>query len=474
MNETKNAQVLLLKAATPQKQRMLLIGVLLSGVFELFLSYCTTTMWPVMAKDLNGMDSYSLGIVLGLVCTAISIPVSGALIRRFSIRTIMVLSNLLALLGCVVAFFAQSITVLLLSFIVVSSFFFGFNYALTPVVFSMMFERKRAAYWIAAMEGALGAACIMTSPIFAGLIMDRWGWRAMMLVLSPLAIVGAVLMLLYMPRTRPVGGQGAKFDLGGLTLMTVGFLSFSYAARMGGTARPWGDPLIIGLLLLTVVCAVGFILVEKRMGERALLPLAIFKVPIMKPLFFSACLARASISIFRGYLPRYMMEAMGRSSTEQGIAMACSAVMGVLLSVALGKKMTRSGKVTGVLMSGCLVLCLTLTYFLVFIRGNSPIWMVWLGMLIFSYSFMMANTFYLVAAQLVLPREQVSQGLVGVKFGHLLGSTSIASVNGALLGLAPTLQQGMSYCYLLDFVITFGLMALLWELYRRLNNTKNS
>lgn len=472
MNDTEISQAPLLGAATPKKQRLLLTGVLLSGFYELFLSYSISTMWPVMAKDLNGLNSYAMGLVLSLVATAVSIPVSGALVRRFSIRAIMVLSNVFALAGCIAAYFAQSVTVLLLSFMVTGSFFFGFNYALTPVVLSMMYERKKAAYWISAIEGSLGAVCIMASPILAGMVMDRWGWRMMMLVLSPLAVAGAVLMLLYMPNTRPVNGKEVRFDLGGMALMTGGFLAFSFAARMGGAVRPWGDPLVVGLLLLTAVCAVGFVLVEKRMGEQALLPLAIFKLPVMKPLFLSACLARASVSVFRSYLPRYIMEEMGRSSTEQGIAMACTAVMGVLLSVKLGKKMAKDGKVTGVLMSGCLAIFLTLTYFLVFIRGDSPVWAVWLGMLLFGYGFMMANSFYTVTAQLVLPREQVGQALVGVKFGHLLGSTSIASVNGMLLGLAPGLQPGMSYCYVLDFAICIGLTALLWTLRRKINTGK--
>ena len=448
-------------AYLPARRRKLsTTGILLSVFYQLFMSMAAATLMPAMAVDLGGIGGYTFGLSIYLVCTAVSIPFSGMLARKFSMRTLLLIANALELGGCILSFYAQSMGALIITFMIIVSFGLGLNYALTPIAISGLYEKRSAAYWMS-VEGVIYAVSQLTAPLLAGIVIDRWNWRVMMLVAAPVVILGSIF-LLFLPTERP-DNKDMRFDLTGTGLMASAFLCFSVASKMGN-AKGWINPIPLLLLAGAVLSAFLFLKVERRRGGDALLPLEPFKNRRLLLLFLAAGLARMSISVFRTYISVYVLEGMGRSSTQVGITMACAGALGILLNVPIGKRMIRKGKVTGVLLSGMGVVVCILCYFLFIVRVDSQIWMVWLGMFIYSYSSMLSGSAYVVAAQLVLPVELVAPALVAVQFAESGSSTLVSAVNGALLGAFPSIQSGMNACYLLDLGICVLLTGVLLKL----------
>lgn len=448
-------------AYLPARRRKLsTAGILLSVFYQLFMSMAASTVMPAMAVELGGIGGYAFGLTIYLVCTAVSIPFSGMLARKFSMRSLLLFANALEFGGCILSFYAQSMGALIVTFMIVVSFGLGLNYALTPVAISLLYEKRTAAFWMS-VEGVIYSVSQLSAPMLAGVVIDRWNWRLMMLVGAPVVLLGSAF-LLFLPPQRPEN-KGARFDLAGTGLMASAFLCFSVASKMGG-ARGWVSPLPILLFIGAVLSAALFFRVERKRSGDALLPLAPFKNRRMLLLFLAAALARMSISVFRTYISVYVLEGMGRSATQVGITMACAGALGVLLNVPIGRWMIRRGKVTGALLSGMGVIVGVLCYFLFAVRIDSPVWMVWLGMFIFSYSAMLSGCAYIVAAQLVLPAPLVASALVAVQFAESGGSTLIATVNAALLGAFSSIQAGMNACYVLDFGICILLTVVLLRL----------
>ena len=360
--------------------------------------------------------------------------------------------------------------IVIISFLVTASFSFGVNFALTPIAINQLFQKKPAAFWLS-IQGTIYSMCMLAAPMLVGVISDLWSWRLIMMIWIPLIVAGTAL-LFAMPSKRPTQ-DGKSMDIYGILLMIGVFLSFSFATNLGGS-RGWGDPLVLSLLALSFVMVWLFLRTEKRKGDTAMFPLSPFRIPVMLPLFAAISLSRSAVSAMRTYMPMYVLGAMGGTATQSGITMACAGVMGVLLNVPLGRYMIRTGKVVKVLGSGTAILVLVLGYFLFLITPQSPIWLVWLGMLVFSFSSMMASSTSIVAAQLVLPAESVAQGVTAIQFGQAIGSTCLSALNGALLYSFSGLAQGMNACHILSLGLCAVAAVILVRLHRRMKEGGNT
>jgi len=449
---------------SPTRRTLVMGGLLLSFFYNIFLSLTSVTLLPIMARDLNGTELYTLGMVLCFVFNTVSIPIGGMLSRRFPAKTLLLACNALAIAGCLATYFAHSMATAMISFLVGASFSFGANYTLTPIAINQMFEKRPAAFWLS-VQGTIYSGSMLAAPMLVGVISDLWSWRLIMVIFLPLAAAGTALLFL-VPSKRPPQ-DGKPMDISGILFMMAGFLSFSFASNLGGS-RGWGDSLTLSLLGLSFIMVWLFLREEKRKGDDAMFPLSPFRIPVMIPLFIAISLARGAVTVLRTYMPMYVLESMGGTATQSGITMACAGVMGVLLNVPIGRYMIRTGNAVKALGSGTATLVFVLMYFLFLITPQSSIWLVWLGMLVFSFSSMMASTASIVAAQLVLPAESVVQGVMTVQFGQAIVSTCFSAINGALLNAFSDLQKGMHTCYLLSLGFCALVAVVLARLRRRM------
>lgn len=66
-------------------------------------------------------------------------------------------------------------------------------------------------------------------------------------------------------------------DLGGSVLLISAMVTLFLAMQWGGQRLPWSSPVIIALFISFCVLVVFFILLERRMGDDASIPLKILK-----------------------------------------------------------------------------------------------------------------------------------------------------------------------------------------------------
>ena len=120
---------------------------------------------------------------------------------------------------------------------------------------------------VGALAGALG-------PIIGGALVDGVGWRVIFLLNLPIAAAAGVLAWRYLAERGP-NRSALPLDVAGAALATaaLGWLTWSMtaAAQAGGrNARSWTMALLGGALLG------WFIWYERRLGDGALMPRALF------------------------------------------------------------------------------------------------------------------------------------------------------------------------------------------------------
>jgi EmrB/QacA subfamily drug resistance transporter len=131
-------------------------------------------------------------------------------------------------------------------------------------------ERSRAiGLW--AGFGALTAAA---GPVLGGWLVDQVSWRAIFWLNVPLALVSAALAVLFACESRDP--QSKAIDWKGAVLIVVSLACITWA--LGAVVKfGFGDATVLGASFLGLAAFAGFIAIEAREPDRAMMPLVLFR-----------------------------------------------------------------------------------------------------------------------------------------------------------------------------------------------------
>jgi MFS family permease len=234
----------------------------------------------------------------------------------YGARRVLVLGLLGFSVACVAGAFAGSLEVL-----VIARMAQGMAAAMiTPAALSLLlllFAREPIRSRALSLYGAAPSMGFVIGLIVGGVLTDAWGWRAVMWVNVPLAVVAAGLAVRWMP--SPVGVTGSRrLDAPGGILVTGASLSIAFGLSAAGEHGP-GSPPAIGALL-GGIAAVGLLILVERPRRDPLLPLRIFKV---RGLSAAAIGAIATVGPAAGcffVITLYLQQTRAYSASETAVA----------------------------------------------------------------------------------------------------------------------------------------------------------
>jgi EmrB/QacA subfamily drug resistance transporter len=203
----------------------------------------------------------------------------------------------------------------------------------------------------------LGAAGIgnAAGPLIGGALTDLLSWRWIFFLNLPVAAFAAYVTWREIHQEQPAV-EDTRMDYAGIVTVSVGLVSlllaFDQVIDWG-----WGDPRIIGLIALFFILIGSFVLVERRAGDHALVPLDEMRnrdfaytcaaILMMSAVFFAAML----------YLPQLMINVLGYSPIGAGAGMLPMMATFAAVSFAAGNLYNRFGaKPLLIFGSGCIAL----------------------------------------------------------------------------------------------------------------------
>jgi len=165
---------------------------------------------------------------------------------------------------------------------------------------------------------AVGAAAGAFGPVLGGWLIDAGSWRFVFLINLPLAAAAIVLAYLYV--SVDFDGGSDSLDAIGAALVTVGLGLTTWALTEGSGGRGWSlaafAVLGVGGLFL-----IAFLLAERRLGDKAMMPLALFGSPSFVGLTLLTFLLYGALGGLFVLVPYVLIEAGGYSATEAGAAL---------------------------------------------------------------------------------------------------------------------------------------------------------
>jgi len=195
--------------------------------------------------------------------------------------------------------------------------------------------------WAAAsaVAGALG-------PVAGGWLVDAVGWRAIFLINLPIAAAAAWLSWRRIDESR--SDDPAPLDLAGAALATIGLglatFGLTALATGGADSGGHGDALAGGSALAAGAAAlVAFVVVEARLGRKAMMPLALFGTRAFVGVTLLTLGLYAALSGMVVLLPYLLISRAGWAATAAGAALLPISVAMGLGSRAAGKLAERVG-----------------------------------------------------------------------------------------------------------------------------------
>lgn len=264
--------------------------------------------------------------------------IGGALGDRYGRRRWLLIGTTIFLLASLACALAPSLDVLLAARAaqgVGAALLMPNSLAILGHTFSGEAKGQAVGTWAAAgaIAGAIG-------PPLGGWLVDTVGWRAIFFINVPLAGAAIALARIFVRESRAAGDRA--LDWRGASVATLALLGLTWgltvisaarAATVGGVAAT-----VAGLMLVA-----AFVLVERRRGERAMMPLAMFGSGAFVGLTLLTLLLYGALGGLMLLLPYVLIEALDYAALDAGLALLPFAVVIGVTSRFMGRLAQRVG-----------------------------------------------------------------------------------------------------------------------------------
>ncbi|KAH6973118.1 major facilitator superfamily domain-containing protein [Ilyonectria sp. MPI-CAGE-AT-0026] len=301
---------------------------------------------------------------------------------------------------------------------------------ITIIVYAVPLE-KRPLY-----QGLFGAVYGISSvlgPLVGGAFTTNVTWRWCFYINLPLGgvVMLFVFLFLHIPgrskNTNTLKHKLQQLNAEGLIALIPGVICLCLALQWGGFTYNWSDGRIIALLVLAFVLLITFVLIQIWKPERATVPPRIFIQRSIASGFFVSCCIGAHQTLLLYYLPIWFQAIKGDSAVESGIHLLPQVLALVVASILTGVLTGRVGYYTPFLIVG---ICVTAVGAgLLTTLGIDSTMGQWIGyQILYGWGFGACIQAPNMAAQTVLPREEVSIGASLMLFAQTLFGAIFVSI----------------------------------------------
>jgi EmrB/QacA subfamily drug resistance transporter len=313
----------------------------------------------------------------------------------------------------------------------------GMTYGLLP--------RSKAGLAGGVILGAAGFGNAV-GPLLGGLLTDTVGWRWIFFVNLPVAAAAILITMLVVPRDAPVKDHGG-IDYRGTAALSIGLLALllalDWALDLG-----WTAPLIVCLFVLAGVALGGFLWIERRAGDSALVPETVLQNRGFVAASLATLLASAIFFAALLYLPQFMSKVLGFSAIGSGAGllpmmgtfMVTSFVAGRLYQL-LGPKIIVT---LGALLLGAGMLLLSR------ISGNTTYDQLIFGMVVLGVGVGLFYSSITTAAITALDPSQASLAGAIVYMFQIAGGSIGVGFNTAIVVSSSSMPAGIHIAFMVD------------------------
>ncbi|MFN8192432.1 MAG: MDR family MFS transporter [Nocardioidaceae bacterium] len=320
----------------------LMLGMFLAALDQSIVGTAIRTI----ADDLNGLSVQAWVTTAYLITSTITTPIYGKLGDIYGRKKLFIFAIVVFIVGSFACSFAWSMTSLA-AFRAFQGLGAGGLFTLVLAIIGDIVSPRERAKYTGYFMAVFGTSSVL-GPVIGGLFADAssilgvTGWRWVFLVNVPIGIaaLAVVSRTLHLHHHR----RESRIDWWGASMLVVGLVPLLTVAEQG---RDWGwtSGRSVAAYVIGAVGLAGFVLVEKAMGDDALIPLRIFRIRTAAVVIASSVIIGAAMFGAITVLPQYMQIVHGASPMTSGFMML-PMVAGIMSAAASSGIITsKTGKI---------------------------------------------------------------------------------------------------------------------------------
>ncbi|MHA7880109.1 MAG: MDR family MFS transporter [Saccharospirillum sp.] len=358
-------------SALPAFSRNLIVVLLIAGAFVSVLNQTLmlVAITPIMVDFHIDAGLAQWVTTAFMLASGVCIPVSAALIDRYSSRTLYLFALGIFLVGTVIGALAHTFTLLLIARVVQGASAGLIMPLIQTLLMSLFPPQKRGRAM--GLVGLVIAFAPAMGPSLSGWIVDQFSWRYLFIILIPaIALVWMASMHSMVNVTRQ---RDTRIDFWSVVLSTLGWGGLLYGFSIAGTVG-WGS---LNVLLAIGVGSVSlwvFVLRQRRL-PRPLLNMAVFQSTQYRMTTLLSVLVFTLLIGTQTLIPIYAQNALSLSALHAGLLLLPGAVLMGLASPLAGALFDRFG-IRGLAIGGFTLLIVAMLLLSRVSPAHHPGWLV--------------------------------------------------------------------------------------------------
>jgi MFS family permease len=280
------------------------------------------------------LTAYSFGFVIML-------PISGRLSEQYGRRRVFLGSVAVFTLASLLCGLAENDFVLIALRALQAAGGAGFTPSATGIIVDHFGDARDRAVSLFGSIFPIGA---MIGPIFGGLFVSYWTWRAAFLVNVPIGIVVIILTLRYIPRDQPRQGSAhLGMDVPGMLLLGGGLLAGMLAVTLLGEkkAHVWSPGFALPLAIAVVVIWMFFRHIGRSshpfIAPRLISGKDFGAVNLVNMVFSGITIGAVAL------IPLYAANRYGIGTLDAGTLLIAQGIAAIMMSLVIALVLRRTG-----------------------------------------------------------------------------------------------------------------------------------
>ncbi|MEZ0092847.1 MDR family MFS transporter [Streptacidiphilus sp. EB129] len=398
----------------------LMIGMFLAALDQTIVSTAIRTI----ADDLHGLSEQAWTTTAYLITSTIATPLYGKLSDIYGRKPFFLAAISIFVVGSVACTFSTSM-IELAAFRAFQGLGAGGLMSLAlAIIGDIVPPRERARYqgYILAVFATSSVLGPLVGGFLAGqsTILGIAGWRWVFLVNVPIGMIALVVVakVLNVPHVR----REQRIDWWGAVTIAVGVVPLLLVAEQG---RDWGwlSGRSLACYVIGVVGVVAWILVERRMGDAALIPMRLFGNKVFSQTSVLSVLV--GMGMFGGMLmiPQYLQIVKGASPTKSGLLMLPLMLGMMAASILTGQLTARSGRYKIFPVIGTALMVVAMLLFHYEVQWNTALPETMAYMLLFGIGLGFTMQTLTLSVQNAVPAKDMGVATASATFFRQLGAT---------------------------------------------------
>jgi EmrB/QacA subfamily drug resistance transporter len=396
------------------------------------------TALPRIVSELRGDNLYTWVVTAYLLTSTVTVPIYGKLSDVYGRRPMLLIGVTLFLIGSALSGLSQSMGQLI-AFRGVQGLGAGALFPISLAIIGDLFSaRERGRYQ--GLFGAVFALSFIVGPFLGGFLTDNVNWRWVFYVNLPVGIVALAVIAAVLPNLGRRPGSARDLDYLGIGVLVVCLVPLLVGLTEKGQTGPdgrlydWTSPQVGGLLVLSAVALVVFVLVERRARE-PVIPLDLFSTRTSAGTNAAVfCLGFAMFTAVI-YLPRYYQAVREVSATQSGYEIWPLLVGLMGGSILAGQLISHTGRYK-VLMLTSIAILIAGAYLMTHLEADTDNRVLWSWMLIMGAGIGPGMAAYTVVIQSVVPLRRLGVATSTLTLLRQIGGTVSLAVAGTLFNSA--------------------------------------